>query len=185
MTSKLRESCSDFARSADANTKTSSNRRIERVRALTAALVVFSIFDLAGAMNSKGLLAEWQKHHGPLAPEHREQFLARPEVVEITEYSNAAIQHYLPYHPRLKRLLHRLRSDGRTAVKRTPSVPRAQSSTRESPRKIDNLSTNSGMKPLKKPNNPNVEKTKSKKDRPNRSEMNQLRGIAQSNKWWE
>ena len=136
-------------------------------------------------MDAKGLLAAWQKHHGPLSPEHREQFLARPEVVQIIEYSNAAIQHYLPYHPRLKRLLHRLRNDGRTAVKRTLPTPRAQSSTRESPRKIRSSPTTSGLKPLKKPNNPNFEKTKSKKDRPNRSEMNRLRGIAQSNKWWE
>lgn len=136
-------------------------------------------------MNGLGLLKAWQEHHGELKPEFQKEFLARPEVSQITEYSNAAILHYLPYHARLKRLLQRLRSDGRTAVKKTPSVPRAQPSTRKTPRKIDNTSTNSGVGLLKKPNNPNVEKTKSKADRPDRREMTRLRGIAQENKWWE
>ena len=136
-------------------------------------------------MNGFGLLKAWQEHHGELKPEFQKEFLARPEVPQITEYSNAAILHYLPYHPRLKRLLQRLRRDGRTAVKKTPSVPRTQSSTRETPRKIDNPSMSSGLRPLKKPNNPNVERTKSKNDRPDRREIIRLRGIAQQNKWWE
>ena len=135
-------------------------------------------------MDAKGLLVAWQQHHGGLSPQHRALFLTRPEVEQITEYSNAAIKNYLPYHPRLKRLLQRLRSDGRTAVKKTPPKPRAETSVRDSPRKVKNLPLTSGVKPLKTPNNPNLEKTKAAKDRLSRSELNQLRGIAQSKKWW-
>lgn len=69
-------------------------------------------------MNAEGLLASWQKHHGALSPKHRELFLSRVEVAQIIEYLNAAIQYYLPYHPWLKRLLYRLRSDAQTALKR-------------------------------------------------------------------
>lgn len=136
-------------------------------------------------MDAKGLLIAWQHHHGVLSPKHRALFLTRPEVEQITEYSNAAIQNYLPYHPRLKRLLQRLRSDGRTAVKKTPPKPKAESSVRNSPRNLDTLPPGSGVKPLKTPNNPNFEKTKTKKDRPNRTEIKGLRAIAQSYKWWE
>jgi hypothetical protein len=136
-------------------------------------------------LNGLGLLKAWQEHHGQLTPEFQREFLARPEVEQITEYSNAAIQNYLPYHPRLKRLLQRLRSDGRTAIKKTPPKPRAESSIRNSPRNLDTLPPNSGVKPLKTPNNPNFEKTKTKKDRPNRTEIKGMRAIAQSYKWWE
>ena len=136
-------------------------------------------------MDAKGLLLAWQRHHGALSPQHRALFLTRPEVERITEYSNAAIKTYLPHHRRLTQLLQRLRSDGRTAVKKTPPRPRADTSVRDTPRKVQSLQPDSGLRPLKRPNNPNPEKTKTKKDRPSRSEQDQLRGIAQSQKWWE
>ena len=136
-------------------------------------------------MDAKGLLLAWQRHHGALSPQHRALFLTRPEVEQIIEYSNAAINSYLPYHRRLRQLLQRLRSDGRTAVKKTPPKPRADTSLRATPRKLENLQPDSGLRSLKRPNNPNPEKTKTKKDRASRSERDELRGIAQSKKWWE
>ena len=135
-------------------------------------------------MTPLGLMKAWEAHHGALKPEHQREFLSRPEVAQILEYSKAAIEFHLPFHPRLKRLLQRLRRDGRAAVKKTPSRRRAAGETRKPPR-VKAQTLGSGVKEPKKPNNPNVERTKSKSERPTKGEMNRLRKIAQENKWWD
>ncbi len=135
-------------------------------------------------MTPLGLMRAWEAHHGALKPEHQREFLSRPEVVQILEYSKAAIEFHLPFHPRLKRLLQRLRMDGRAAVKKTPPRPRTAGETRNPPRGMAQ-SVGSGVKGLKQPNYPNFERTKSKSERPNRGEMDRLRKIVQENRWWE
>jgi len=122
-------------------------------------------------MNTRGLLKVWQEIHGPLTRGRREEFLARSEVAEITRYPSRAIYSYLPDHPKLQLLLERLRAGAAIEVKK----PQPQASGEQPVR----------YRPSKTPNNPSPEKTKLKRDRPNRKEMNRLRGIAQSDQWWK
>jgi hypothetical protein len=121
-------------------------------------------------MNTRGLLKVWQEIHGPLTRGHREEFLARVEVVEIVKYPSRPIYNYLPDHPKLLDLLERLRANAAIEGKK----PQPQASGEQPVR----------YRPSKTPNNPSPKKTEPKGDRPNREEMKRLWGIAQSNKWW-
>lgn len=135
-------------------------------------------------MTPEELLSAWQRHHGALSSSLQAEFLSRLELTQILEYSNAAIEFHLPFHPKLKRLLQRLGGDRRVAKMKT--LPSSEASIRSGgAQRGSTQAIESGVRQLKKPNNPNVNRTKSMSERPTKGENKRLRKIAQENRWWE